>query len=185
MVGIQEKRDDSVHWDTGSCFLGVVLVAVRGRSICRVAFADGTGELRALLAREFPETLLRRSARVTPLLKEVIGRLEHPAIGGAPLPLDLRGTGFQRRVWEALVRIPPGRVISYGELARRIGRPGAARAVGAACGANRIAGLIPCHRVVAANGPGGYRWGLTRKRALLAREGVDLDALPGRGWRKP
>ncbi len=185
MVGTQEKLDDPVHWDTGSCFLGVVLVAVRGRFICRVAFGDGDGELCALLAREFPESPLRRSARVTPLLKEVIGRLEHPANGGAPVPLDLRGTGFQRLVWEALVRIPPGRVVSYGELARRIGRPGAARAVGAACGANRIAGLIPCHRVVAANGPGGYRWGLARKRALLEREGVDLDTVVGRGRRKP
>jgi O-6-methylguanine DNA methyltransferase len=89
------------------------------------------------------------------------------------LPLDLRGTPFQRAVWAALRRIPPGRTATYGEVAARIGRPGAARAVARACAANPVALLVPCHRVVpASGGTGGWRWGAARKRALLAREAV-------------
>ena len=91
---------------------------------------------------------------------------------GLDLPLDIRGTAFQRRVWQELRRIPAGRTVSYGEVARRIGKPGSARAVGRACASNPFALAVPCHRVVRSDGaPGGYRWGVERKRVLLEREG--------------
>ena len=91
--------------------------------------------------------------------------------GGRKVPLDVRGTAFQHEVWAALRRIPPGATRTYGEIAREIGRPGAARAVGAACGSNPVAVVIPCHRVVRGDGDlGGYHWGIERKRAILDRE---------------
>lgn len=100
----------------------------------------------------------------------MIGFVEQPALGLA-LPLDVRGSAFQVRVWQALRNVPAGQTISYGELARRVGQPRAARAVARACASNPLAVAIPCHRVVRQDGaPGGYRWGLARKQALLARE---------------
>ena len=104
-------------------------------------------------------------------LDAVLARIADPAAGVAP-PLDVRGTPFQRDVWAALAEIPPGTTLTYTALAAAVGRPTAVRAVANACGANRLAVLIPCHRVVRSDGgPGGYRWGVGRKRALLEREG--------------
>jgi len=103
-------------------------------------------------------------------LEQIVASIESPG-RGLDLPLDIRGTAFRRRVWQALREIPPGETVTYAELAARIGRPGSARAVAGACAANRIAVAIPCHRVIRGDGGlGGYRWGTERKRALLDRE---------------
>lgn|SRR5574341_893325 len=153
------------------CPLGLLLVAATERGVCRVAMGDAAGTLEAELRREFPEADVRRDEAalgraVTAVLRYLDGR--EPAID---LPLDIRATAFQRRVWKALLRIPRGATRSYQAVARAIGRPGATRAVARACATNPTALIIPCHRVVRQDGtPGGYRWGLARKHALLARE---------------
>jgi AraC family transcriptional regulator, regulatory protein of adaptative response / methylated-DNA-[protein]-cysteine methyltransferase len=154
-------RPRELRWSSAPSPLGRVYVARSERGICAVSLGR----------RDFPAARLRRDdAGLRPLLRAIVAH----AAGSAPapaLPLDVRATAFEERVWRALRAIPAGETRSYGELARAIGRPGAARAVGRACAANRIALLIPCHRAVRADGsPGGYRWGIARKRALLARE---------------
>jgi AraC family transcriptional regulator of adaptative response/methylated-DNA-[protein]-cysteine methyltransferase len=150
---------------------GALLVAATDRGVCAVTLGASAAELERGLAQEYA------NARIEPADEElrrwagaVVERIEG---GGdpAPVPLDVRGTRFQQQVWEALQRIPPGSTRTYGEIARAIGRPTAARAVGGACGSNRVAVLIPCHRAVRGDGdPGGYRWGVDRKQALLERE---------------
>jgi AraC family transcriptional regulator of adaptative response/methylated-DNA-[protein]-cysteine methyltransferase len=113
------------------------------------------------------------------LIARVVGFIDAPALG-LNLPLDVRGTAFQERVWQALREIPPGETVSYSEIAARIGAPKAMRAVAQACGANHIAVAIPCHRVVRRDGDiSGYRWGVERKRELLQREAVGRDSRPG------
>lgn len=157
---------------------GRCLIARTARGICALAFldADGPDAAREYLAERWPLAALRWAPEESEALARRIFRLERPAAGSrrgdaAPIPLVLQGTNFQLRVWEALLRIPPGAVATYGDIATRIGEPGAARAVGAAAGRNPIAFLIPCHRVIRSTGAfGGYRWGETRKRALLAWE---------------
>jgi AraC family transcriptional regulator of adaptative response/methylated-DNA-[protein]-cysteine methyltransferase len=155
------------------CALGRLLVAATPRGICRVSLGSGTEELEAGLAGEFPSAQLRRdrgalAASVGALLRYLDGRAEP-----LDLPLDVRATAFQRRVWEALRRIPYGATRSYAEIARTIGKPSATRAVARACATNPAALVIPCHRVVRADGGlGGYRWGVARKRALLEQERV-------------
>src|SRR5216110_795175 len=138
------------------CGLGRLLVAATPRGICRVSLGSGADDLEAGLAAEFPAALLRYlDGRAEPL----------------DLPLDVRATAFQRRVWEALRRIPYGTTRSYTDIARAIGKPSATRAVARACATNPAALVIPCHRVVRADGGlGGYRWGVARKRALLEQE---------------
>jgi AraC family transcriptional regulator of adaptative response/methylated-DNA-[protein]-cysteine methyltransferase len=156
------------------CSLGQALVAATERGICALFFADRPGRLEPELRGRFPratvqpagagdQDLERLSAAVVALVDTA---------GVAPdVPLDLVGTAFQQRVWRALRDIPRGTTTTYAELARRIGAPRAVRAVGTACGANPVAVAVPCHRVVRGDGGlGGYRWGLGRKRALLARE---------------
>src|SRR6266516_4533359 len=153
------------------CALGRLLVAATPRGICRVSLGSGADDLEAGLAAEFPAAQLRRdrgalAASVGALLRYLDGRAEP-----LDLPLDVRATAFQRRVWEALRRIPYGTTRSYGEIARTIGKPSATRAVARACATNPAALVIPCHRVVRADGGlGGYRWGVARKRALLEQE---------------
>src|SRR5437867_10752968 len=153
------------------CALGRLLVATTDRGICRVSLGSGAEELEAGLRAEFPAAELRRdrgalAASVGALLRYLDGRAEPLA-----LPLDVRATAFQRRVWEALRRIPYGATRSYAEIARAIGKPSATRAVARACATNPAALIIPCHRVVRADGGlGGYRWGVARKRALLEQE---------------
>lgn len=157
---------DSLDYDFLDTAFGRCLLARSRRGICALRFVDG-GERRALaeLQREWPGHRMRRA----PLAALVRAAIDDPA---APRPpLDLRGTAFQRRVWQALLALPPGATTSYRELARRVGRPGAARAVGNAVGRNPVGLLVPCHRVVRSDGAaGGYRWGAARKRALLAWE---------------
>jgi len=149
--------------------LGRVLVAVSQRGVC--ALRLGRGATPGALATAFPGLrCAKRPDSLAALRRSILRYLA----GAAPLarcPLETRGTAFQRRVWAALARIPPGETRSYGEIARAIGRPGAARAVGRACAANPVALFVPCHRAVRASGaPGGYAWGAARKRRLLALE---------------
>jgi AraC family transcriptional regulator of adaptative response/methylated-DNA-[protein]-cysteine methyltransferase len=151
--------------------LGWLLVAHTAKGICAVRLGDNPAGLASGLSSEYPRgEVTRDDAALRPVVEQVV-RL---ATGEAPhgdLPLDIRATAFQRRVWEALRQIPRGEVRTYGEIARAIGQPEAVRAVGRACGANPVALAIPCHRVVAADGGlGGYRWGIERKRRLLEAE---------------
>ncbi len=153
------------------CSLGQVLVATSERGICSIALADDPATLLEQLRRDFPEAALEQAdAEFAATIAAVTRLIETPA-GGFDLPLDIRGTPFQRRVWDALRQIPPGTTVSYAELATRIGNPKAARAVARACAGNRLAIVIPCHRVVGSDGAlQGYRWGVERKRILLQRE---------------
>jgi AraC family transcriptional regulator of adaptative response/methylated-DNA-[protein]-cysteine methyltransferase len=154
-----------------SCPLGRLLVAATPRGLCRVGLGSDATELAAGLSAEFPAAKLRRdrgalAASVNAILRYLDGRAET-----LDLPLDVRATAFQRRVWEALRRIPYGATRSYTEVARAVGKPAATRAVARACATNPAALVIPCHRVVRQDGGlGGYRWGVDRKRALLERE---------------
>ena len=162
--------------------LGRLLVAATERGVCRVALGDTASALEADLIAEFPaaRVVQDKSGKlhgwVTPILAYLDGR--EPDLD---LPLDIRATAFQRRVWQELQRIPFGETRTYTEVARRIGNPKATRAVAQACASNPVALVIPCHRVVSKNGePGGYRWGVDRKRSLLEKENEDLQRLGNR-----
>jgi AraC family transcriptional regulator of adaptative response/methylated-DNA-[protein]-cysteine methyltransferase len=154
------------------CFstpLGTVLVATTEKGICSVKLADDGARLRRLLAEEFSEARLVES-QLTELKEKILSFIEGETTL-AKLPLDIRGTVFQRRVWDELRRIPRGETRTYREIARAIGAPDAVRAVGSACGANPVALVVPCHRAVRTDGGlGGYAWGLQRKRKLLRLE---------------
>src|SRR5690606_29952222 len=141
------------------------------RGICAIFLGDDPDALVRNLQDQFPKAqLLGGDADFEQLVAHVVGFVETPALG-LNLPLDVRGTAFQQRVWQALREIPPGSTVSYSDIAERIGSPKAVRAVGTACGANRIAVAIPCHRVLRRDGDvSGYRWGVERKRELLKRE---------------
>jgi len=160
-----------VAFTVAPCPLGRLLVATTERGICRVSLGGDAAALEAGLRAEFPAARIRRdrsglAASVGAIVRYLEGRTQQ-----LDLPLDVRATAFQRRVWEALRRIPYGRTRSYTQIARAIGRPRATRAVARACATNPAALVIPCHRVVRADGGlGGYRWGNERKRALLERE---------------
>lgn len=157
----------TIRWRTIGSSLGAVLVAATDKGLCRISFDEGEAELR----ERFPNAeLCQADAALDSLAQAVTNLVEHP---GKPvdLPIDIDGTAFQQAIWAALRTIPPGETRSYGELAAAIGRPGAVRAAGTACGGNNLAVLIPCHRVVRGDGaPGGYAWGTARKQALLDRE---------------
>jgi AraC family transcriptional regulator of adaptative response/methylated-DNA-[protein]-cysteine methyltransferase len=161
----------SISYTTTASPLGRLLVARTERGICAVSLAESDARLEKHLRHEFPKAEVRRdrnglSDAVRSLLRFIEG--QQPRFD---LPLDVRGTAFQCRVWEELLRIPYGQTRTYGEVARAVGKPGAARAVGTACGSNRIPLIIPCHRVVRGSGElGGYGLGLPRKRALLDME---------------
>lgn len=160
-----------IRFAVGECSLGSILVARSGRGVCAILIGDDPDALARDLQDRFPQArLIGGDADFEALVARVVGLVEAPGIGH-DLPLDIRGTAFQERVWRALADIPAGATATYAEVARRIGMPGAVRAVGAACGANAIAVAIPCHRVVRSDGAlSGYRWGVERKRALLDRE---------------
>jgi AraC family transcriptional regulator, regulatory protein of adaptative response / methylated-DNA-[protein]-cysteine methyltransferase len=152
--------------------LGLVLVAVSARGICAILFGENAEALQRDLRQRFPAAVLKRDAtRLAEAVAQIGALIEAPATGSG-LPLDARGTPFQRRVWQALREIEAGRTASYAQVAARIGAPRSARAVAQACAANPLAVAIPCHRVVRSGGAlSGYRWGVERKRALLQREG--------------
>ena len=166
-----------IRFAVGQCSLGAILVAQSQRGICAILLGDGPDALLRDLQDQFPRArLIGGDADFEQLVARVVGFVEAPAMG-LDLPLDIRGTAFQQRVWQALRRIPPGATISYAELAATIGAPKAARAVARACGANPIAVAIPCHRVVRRDGDvSGYRWGVERKTELLRREGESFAA---------
>jgi AraC family transcriptional regulator of adaptative response/methylated-DNA-[protein]-cysteine methyltransferase len=151
--------------------LDLLMVAATERGVCMIALGEDEAKLTRRLQAEFPEAAVARDeaglgAYVEPILRHLSGKLPHLA-----LPIDIRATAFQRRVWQELQRIPAGETASYREVARRIGKPKAVRAVANACASNPVALVIPCHRVIRANGElGGYGWGPKRKQALLARE---------------
>lgn len=160
-----------IRFAIGECSLGAILVAATGKGVCAIQFGDDPDALARELQDRFPKaTLVGADRAFEGLVSRVVGLVEAPD-GGADLPLDVQGTAFQERVWQALRGIPAGSRASYAEVAARIGAPRAVRAVAGACAANPVAVAIPCHRVVRTDGGlSGYRWGVARKRALLDRE---------------
>lgn len=152
--------------------LGLVLVATTNAGVAAVLIGDDRATLRADLAQRFRGATIRDGdASAAALAERVVCALDGAVEDQATIPLDLRGTEFQRAVWRALRAIPRGSTATYAEIAKRIGQPTAARGVAQACAANPIAVLVPCHRVVRSDGGlSGYRWGVARKRALLDRE---------------
>lgn len=160
-----------IRFAIGQCSLGAILVAQSHRGICAIMLGDDPDALLRDLQDQFARAqLVGGDAAFERLVAQVIGFVETPSVG-LNLPLDVRGTAFQERVWQALRDVPAGTTVSYGQIAERIGAPTAVRAVAQACGANRIAVAIPCHRVVRRDGDiSGYRWGVERKRQLLERE---------------
>jgi AraC family transcriptional regulator, regulatory protein of adaptative response / methylated-DNA-[protein]-cysteine methyltransferase len=163
--------DLEIRFAIGQCSLGAILVASTARGVCAILLGDDPEALSHDLERRFPRAqLIGADAAFEQLVAQVVGLVEQPGIG-TKLPLDIRGTAFQQRVWKALCRIPAGKTASYTQIATRIGAPRAVRAVAQACAANALAVAIPCHRVVRNDGDlSGYRWGVERKRALLDRE---------------
>lgn len=161
-------RGETIRWATAKTDLGTMLVAATQKGICRLSFDEGEAELR----RRFPHAAIERGAEgMADLVRRTVAAVNAPE-KPHDLPLDVQGTAFQEAVWRELSRIPPGESLSYAALAARAGRPEAVRAAGTACGANRIAVLIPCHRARRGDGtPGGYAYGLDRKARLLEREG--------------
>jgi AraC family transcriptional regulator of adaptative response/methylated-DNA-[protein]-cysteine methyltransferase len=161
----------SIRYAIRQTYLGLVLIAATGRGICKIDFDDSEQELLERLQERFPHAELNgHDPYFAETVNQVLAFLEQPQ-AGLELPLDIQGTAFQRRVWVALRDIPPGRIVTYGDIARKIGRPTASRAVAGACAANQIAVAVPCHRVVRGDGGlGGYRWGIARKEAILERE---------------
>jgi AraC family transcriptional regulator of adaptative response/methylated-DNA-[protein]-cysteine methyltransferase len=161
----------TVHYTIVPVSLGLLLVAVTERGICGVSLGDSEESLVAALRAELPAAeLVRASDSRDRLVDAVVAHVEGEA-GGEELTRDVRATAFQWQVWRALQRIPEGATRTYQEIARELGQPSAARAVARACASNRVAILIPCHRVVRGDGAlGGYRWGIARKAALLTRE---------------
>ncbi|MNT40658.1 Bifunctional transcriptional activator/DNA repair enzyme Ada [compost metagenome] len=160
-----------IRFAIGQSALGAILVAQSDRGVCAILLGDDPQALLQDLQDQFPRAnLIGGDAQFEQLVAQVVGFVEAPSTGLA-LPLDVRGTAFQQRVWQALQEIPPGSTASYAEIAARIGAPRAVRAVAQACAANHLAVAIPCHRVVRSDGGlSGYRWGVARKRDLLARE---------------
>ena len=163
----------SIRFAIGACSLGAILVAATDKGICAILMGDDPDLLARDLQDRFPQAELRGAeADFEATVATVVGFVESPAIG-FDLPLDVRGTAFQQRVWQALRAIPAGSTVSYAELAERVGVPSGARAIAGACAANPVAVAIPCHRVVRQDGSiSGYRWGVERKAALLKREGA-------------
>jgi AraC family transcriptional regulator, regulatory protein of adaptative response / methylated-DNA-[protein]-cysteine methyltransferase len=164
-------KNHRIRFAVGQCSLGAILVAASESGVCAILLADDPEELVRDLERRFPRAeLVGGDAEFERRVASVVGWVEAPA-GPPSLPLDMRGTLFQERVWRALAEIPSGQTTTYAELAQRIGAPLAVRAVARACAQNPIAVAIPCHRVVRKDGElAGYRWGIERKRLLLERE---------------
>ncbi len=162
-----------IRFAVGECSLGSILVATSERGICAILMGDDPEALTRDLQDRFPgANLIGGDAEFEQLVAKVVGFVEAPRTG-LDLPLDVRGTAFQQRVWQALRKIPAGSRASYADIAAQIGAPKSVRAVAQACAANALAVAIPCHRVVRSNGAlSGYRWGVARKSALLEREGA-------------
>ena len=164
-----------IRFAIGQCSLGAILVAATPKGICAILIDADPGVLAHALQDRFPKaTLVGADSAFEDWVAKVVGFVEAPALG-LDLPLDIQGTAFQQRVWQALRDIPAGETATYAEIADYLNEPKAVRAVAGACAANKIAVAIPCHRVVRTDGGlSGYRWGVDRKRALLLREGAEL-----------
>ena len=160
-------RGETIRWATAPTTFGPILVAATARGICRLVFGDDP----AILAHDFSAaTIEPGGGALVALVEAAVAAVETPA-RAHDLPLDVAGTAFQEAVWRELAAVPAGETISYAALAARAGKPGASRAAGTACGANKVAVLIPCHRARRGDGtPGGYAWGLAVKASLLERE---------------
>jgi AraC family transcriptional regulator, regulatory protein of adaptative response / methylated-DNA-[protein]-cysteine methyltransferase len=171
--------DNDIRYTLRQCSLGSLLVARSTRGICAIQLGSDPGELVRELRARFPQARFQDAEpQFERWVRDVVRLVDAPALG-LKLPLDVRGTVFQQRVWEALRQIPAGATASYAEIARRIGAPRATRAVAQACAANTLAVAIPCHRVTRSDGTlAGYRWGAARKRQLLRREHADAAAGP-------
>jgi AraC family transcriptional regulator of adaptative response/methylated-DNA-[protein]-cysteine methyltransferase len=170
-----------IRFAVGRCSLGDIVVANSQRGVCAILLGDDPEQLVRDLQDQFPNAaLIGSDPAFEELVARVVAFVEAPSLG-LDLPLDIRGTAFQERVWRALRATRPGDTVSYAEIAKRIGRPSAVRAVAQACAKNHIAVAIPCHRVVRSDGGlSGYRWGIERKRELLERELSATSASPGR-----
>jgi AraC family transcriptional regulator of adaptative response/methylated-DNA-[protein]-cysteine methyltransferase len=183
MLGMKPKdyrsggRGVTIRFAVGECSLGSILVATSEKGVCAIFIGDDPDALTKELQDRFPGANLVGGDRgFEKLVARVVGFIEAPK-AGLDLPLDVRGTAFQQRVWKALREIPCGRTCTYSEIARRIGSPKAVRAVAGACASNGLAVAIPCHRVVRRDGHvSGYRWGVERKIALLGREKIAAGA---------
>jgi len=172
--------NESIRYATAKTSLGPILVAATVRGICMVEFGAGRTLLDELHARFPKATLVKADGTLDAWVRGVVEKIDSPRVDLA-LPLDIRGTAFQRRVWHALTRLAPGETVSYSELARRLKAPTSTRAVARACATNGIAVLVPCHRVLAANGNlTGYKWGIERKRKLLGMEDALASEKPAR-----
>ena len=163
--------DTDIFFAIGKASLGSILVAQSNKGVCSILIGEDPEALIRDLQDQFPKAnLIGDEAGYQELVAKVVGLIEQPGTS-LDLPLDIRGTAFQQRVWNALQQIPPGTTATYTEIAKKIGMPKAVRAVAQACGANALAVAIPCHRVIKNDGSlSGYRWGVDRKRALLERE---------------
>lgn len=172
---------EAIRWSLVDTALGTALVAATQRGICMVELGDDVRALEDKLRDEFPKATLQRvdagrdeflAPRLRVVADSLAGkRVEEAGPGGGSVPVDLIGTVFQKKVWDALMKIPAGQTRSYAQLAAQLGTPRAARAVAAACAHNRVAVMVPCHRVIRGDGSlGGYRWGLPLKAQLLQRE---------------
>lgn len=168
------KAREEIQYICGRSSLGCVLVAESARGLCAVFLGDSAKELKKDLLERFPYAqLIEGSSSVNKQLSKVITCIEDPSSHPLEIPLDERGTDFQKQVWKALRKIPFGTTATYTSIATKIGLPKAARAVALACAANPISIITPCHRVVRSDGSlSGYRWGIQRKKALLQLEGA-------------
>ena len=169
--------DARIEFAIGESSLGAILVARSQRGVCAISLGDDADLLLRELQDRFPRAeLVGGDIGFERLVAQVVGMIEQPNLG-IDLPLDVRGTAFQQRVWQALGQIPPGQTASYAQIAQRIGSPTSVRAVAQACASNTLAVAIPCHRVVRSDGAlSGYRWGVERKRELLLRENESLSS---------
>jgi AraC family transcriptional regulator of adaptative response/methylated-DNA-[protein]-cysteine methyltransferase len=180
MLGMMPKNfqrggtGETIRFAVGECSLGAILVAASEKGVCAISLGNNPDELVKTLQDNFPKAqLIGGDKSFERVVAKVVGFVEAPKVG-LDLPLDVRGTAFQRRVWKALCEIPVGATASYSDVAKRIGSPESVRAVASACAANNIAVAIPCHRVLRLGGGiSGYRWGVERKRALLDLERDD------------
>jgi AraC family transcriptional regulator of adaptative response/methylated-DNA-[protein]-cysteine methyltransferase len=173
-------KHTTIRFAVGQCSLGAILVAATDKGVCAILMGDDPDSLLRNLQGRFDKAeLVGGDAKFESLVATVIGLVEEPQ-RGADLPLDVRGTAFQQKVWRALSAVRPGETLSYAALAARVGAPKAVRAVARACAANHVAVAIPCHRVVRNDGTlGGYAWGIERKRALLDRESARVQRVSG------
>jgi AraC family transcriptional regulator of adaptative response/methylated-DNA-[protein]-cysteine methyltransferase len=172
-----EADPSTISFAVVDCVLGKLLVARTERGICAIKLGDSESALEESLRRDFPLAKIEAAPAQLAGVNRRVAAVAAGADSGTDLPLDVRATDFQWRVWRALRQIPIGQTRTYGEIAEAIGKPRAVRAVGRACASNPVALLIPCHRVVRAGGSQGcYRWGASRKGALLAREAESVGS---------